>query len=57
VEVVDTTGAGDVFTAALTVAMVSGMQPQDALERACVVGALTTTKMGAQSSPLAADII
>ena len=57
VDVVDTTGAGDAFTAALTVALVSGMEPQDALERACVVGALTTTKMGAQSSPLAADIV
>jgi len=56
VDVVDTTGAGDAFTAALTVAMVSGMEPQNALERACVVGALTTTKMGAQSSPLAAEI-
>jgi len=51
VDVVDTTGAGDAFTAALTVALVSGLEPQDALERACVVGALTTTKMGAQSSP------
>jgi len=55
VEVVDTTGAGDAFTAALTVALVSGMAPQAALDRACVVGALTTTKMGAQSSPTAAD--
>ena len=52
VNVVDTTGAGDAFTAALTVALVSGMEPQAALEQACVVGALTTTKMGAQSSPL-----
>ncbi len=52
VNVVDTTGAGDAFTAALTVALVSGMEPQAALEHACVVGALTTTKMGAQSSPL-----
>ncbi len=51
VDVVDTTGAGDAFTAALTVALVSGMAPQAALEQACVVGALTTTKMGAQSSP------
>jgi len=51
VDVVDTTGAGDAFTAALTVALVSGMEPRQALERACVVGALTTTKMGAQSSP------
>jgi len=56
VEVVDTTGAGDAFTAALTVSLVSGIEPQAALERACLVGALTTTKMGAQSSPLAADI-
>jgi ribokinase len=51
VEVVDTTGAGDAFTAALTVALVRGKQPQAALEQACLVGALTTTKMGAQSSP------
>ena len=56
VNVVDTTGAGDAFTAALTVALVSGMEPQKALEYACVVGALTTTKMGAQSSPSTADI-
>ena len=56
VNVVDTTGAGDAFTAALTVALVSGVEPQAALEHACVVGALTTTKMGAQSSPTAADI-
>ena len=56
VGVVDTTGAGDAFTAALTVAMVSGMEPQDALERACIVGALTTTKMGAQSSPKAQEL-
>ena len=56
VKVVDTTGAGDAFTAALTVALVSGIEPQAALERACVVGALTTTKMGAQSSPMAEDL-
>lgn len=51
VDVLDTTGAGDAFTAALTVGLVSGMEPQAALEQACVVGALATTKMGAQSSP------
>jgi ribokinase len=56
VEVVDTTGAGDAFTAALTVALVSGKDPQIALEEACVVGALATTKMGAQSSPTLAQI-
>ena len=57
VKVVDTTGAGDAFTAALTVALVSGMEPQPALEHACVVGALATTKMGAQSSPTSAEIL
>ena len=51
VKVVDTTGAGDAFTAALTTALVSGMNPQDALQYACIVGALATTEMGAQSSP------
>jgi len=56
VAVVDTTGAGDAFTAALTVALVSGKQPQAALEYACIAGALTTTKMGAQSSPLAVEL-
>ena len=56
VDVVDTTGAGDAFTAALTVALVSGMEPQEALEQACIVGALTTTKMGAQSSPTRMEV-
>ncbi len=56
VAVIDTTGAGDAFTAALTVALVSGKQPQAALEYACIAGALTTTKMGAQSSPLAVEL-
>ncbi len=56
VNVVDTTGAGDAFTAALTVALVSGMEPRAALEQACVVGALATTKMGAQSSPTRMEV-
>ncbi len=56
VEVVDTTGAGDAFTAALTVALVSGLDPQAALARACAAGALATTRLGAQSSPLAAEL-
>lgn len=56
VEVVDTTGAGDAFTAALTVALVGGMPPQAALERACVVGALATTRPGAQSSPTLLEV-
>ena len=56
VDVVDTTGAGDAFTAALTVGLVGGMEPQEALQQACVVGALATTKMGAQSSPTMMDL-
>ena len=56
VDVVDTTGAGDAFTAALTVGLVSGMEPQEALQQACVVGALATTKMGAQSSPTKLEV-
>lgn len=56
VKVVDTTGAGDAFTAALTVSLVSGNPEQEALEFACVVGALATTRPGAQSSPTTAEI-
>ncbi len=56
VEVIDTTGAGDAFTAALTVALVRGMKPETALHQACLVGALTTTRLGAQSSPHATDL-
>jgi len=50
VDAVDTTGAGDTFTAALTVALIEGMQPGDALGFACAAGSLATTKMGAQTS-------
>jgi len=50
VDVVDTTGAGDTFTAALTVGLVEGMPPGDALRFACAAGSLATTKMGAQTS-------
>ena len=55
VEAIDATGAGDTFTAALTVALVEGMPPQDALEFACAAGAAATTKMGAQPSLPARD--
>jgi ribokinase len=50
VESIDATGAGDTFTAALTVALVEGQSPQDALEFACAAGAAATTGMGAQPS-------
>lgn len=57
VTVVDTTGAGDVFVAALTVGLVGRMTPQDALTFACAAGALATTRPGAQpSAPTRAEV-
>jgi len=46
VNVVDTVGAGDAFNAALCVALAENLPPREALFRACVNGALTTTKLG-----------
>ena len=48
VDVVDSTGAGDAFTAALVVSLLEGLERQEALERACAVGAEAATQMGAQ---------
>ena len=48
VRVVDATGAGDVFTAALTLALLEGQDDPDALEFACTAAALATTRPGAQ---------
>ena len=58
IEVVDTTAAGDTFTAALTIALVEGQSPEDALQFACAAGAAAATKMGAQPSlPTRADVM
>lgn len=56
IEAVDSTGAGDAFTAALTVAMAAGMDSQAALDLACKAGAITATRPGAQSSPNAMEL-
>lgn len=57
IDVVDSTGAGDAFAAALTVALAEKQSEQAALEFACAVGALTTTKLGTQTaSPKRADV-
>lgn len=56
INAVDTTGAGDAFTAALTVGLVAGMEAQAALELACRSGAMTATRPGAQSSPTAREL-
>ncbi len=57
VDAIDTTGAGDTFTAALTVALVEGQSPEHALKFACAAGAAATTKRGAQPSlPTRAEV-
>ena len=50
VDAIDTTGAGDCFVGALTVALMEGFAPQEALQRACISGALATTRLGAQAA-------
>ena len=57
VDTIDTTGAGDTFTAALTVALVEGQTPEQALTFACAAGAAATTKRGAQPAlPTRAEV-
>ncbi len=57
VRVVDTTGAGDTFSAALTVALIEGMAPDAALSFSVAAGALACTKAGAQPSlPYRAEV-
>jgi ribokinase len=50
VDAVDTTGAGDSFTAALTVALVEKQDEEAALRFACAAGAAAAMKAGAQPS-------
>jgi ribokinase len=49
VEVVDTTGAGDSFNGALAVALCEGFELVEACQFANAVGAISVTKLGAQS--------
>jgi len=57
VEVVDTTGAGDAFTAALAVALGEGKSLREASVFASAAGALAVTKFGAQPSmPARAEV-
>ena len=46
VDVVDTTGAGDAFSGALSVAVAEGLPLVDAIRRANAAGALTATRLG-----------
>lgn len=57
VQVVDGTAAGDAFTACLLVSLLEGREPGEALERACVAGALAASRLGAQPSlPTSAEV-
>ncbi len=57
VEVVDTTGAGDVFSAALAVFIAEGMDIIDACRMANAAAALKITRMGAQSAPFREELM
>jgi ribokinase len=46
VEAIDTTGAGDAFSATLTVAVAEGLPLERAVRRANAAGALTVTRFG-----------
>jgi ribokinase len=57
VEVVDTTAAGDAFAGGFTVALSEGQSLKEAVKYANAVGALTVTRLGAQTSlPSAAEV-
>jgi ribokinase len=50
IDVVDTTAAGDAFTAALTLRLAEGANLGVAMPFACAAGALAATRLGAQNS-------
>jgi ribokinase len=50
VSVIDTTAAGDAFTAALAVALIEGRSLAEATGFACAAGSLATTRRGAQDA-------
>jgi ribokinase len=50
VEAVDTTAAGDAFNGGLAWALAGGMPLEQAVRQACLVGALSATRLGAQPS-------
>jgi len=55
--VIDSTGAGDYYTGAFAHAVMNGFEPLTAARMANVAGALNTTKVGAQTVQLDADML
>jgi ribokinase len=57
VEVVDTTAAGDAFTAAMSIRYLQTGNLREAIPYGNLVGALTVTRLGAQPSlPTASEV-
>jgi len=57
VTAVDGTAAGDAFVAALVIGLLDDLEPAVALERACMAGAITATRPGAQPAlPTRAEV-
>lgn len=57
VTAIDGTAAGDAFTACLVVSILEGRELVESLHRACIAGALTASRLGAQTSlPTAAEV-
>jgi ribokinase len=57
VAAVDTTAAGDAFNGALTVALLEGRPPEDAVRFACAAAAVCVSRPGAQASmPARSDV-
>jgi ribokinase len=58
VHAIDTTGAGDAFNGGLVAALSQGLDLEQALQRGCAAGALTTTGLGARAAqPTLAEVI
>ena len=57
IEPIDTTAAGDAFTACLSVSLAEGVEMPEAIHRANAAGALACLKLGAQPSMPTADAL
>jgi ribokinase len=57
VEVVDSTGAGDAFSATLAVSLAAGLALEPAVRRAAAAGALACTRLGVVPSLATASAV